>query len=315
MSQVVVPFLTRSSEDAARKWVDALSSALPECRIVPFARMTDEERAAAEVAIVANPEPAELTELPSLKWVQSLWAGVERLMDELPPSDLRVVRLVDPMLAQTMANAVLAWTLYLYRDMPRYRSQQEQKVWEQHHLHDPEEVTVGILGLGALGSASARVLADQGFTVLGWSRTQASVDGVTCLSGADGLDDLLRTSNIVVVLLPLTNETRGLLSAERFARMQKGAAIINFGRGPIINDPALIATLDSGQISHAVLDVFDQEPLPTDNPLWSHPSVTVLPHISAPTNFRTASRVVADNIKAFFANGTIPQGVDRSRGY
>lgn len=315
MSQVVVPFLTRSSEDATRKWVDALSSALPECRIVPFSRLTDEERAAAEVAIVANPEPAELTELPSLKWVQSLWAGVERLMAELPPSDLRVVRLVDPMLAQTMANAVLAWTLYLYRDMPRYRSQQEQKVWEQHHLRDPEEVTIGILGLGALGSTSARVLTDQGFTVLGWSRTQASVDGVTCLSGADGLDELLQKSNIIVVLLPLTNETRGLLSAERFARIQRGAAIINFGRGPIIDDPALIVALDSGQVSHAVLDVFDQEPLPTDNPFWSHPSVTVLPHISAPTNFRTASRVVADNIKAFLTDGTIPQGVDRSRGY
>lgn len=315
MSQVIVPFVSRSGESGIQRWIEALSAALPFCRIVPFAQLTAEERAAAEVAIVADPEPSELTQLPSLKWVQSLWAGVERLMAELPPSNLQVVRLVDPMLAQSMANAVLAWTLYLYRDMPRYRRQQAEKVWRQHILPEPSEVTVGILGLGALGTLSARTLTDQGFPVVGWSRTPALIDGVTCLTGADGLDELLQASSIVVVLLPLTGDTRGLISQERISRMRPGASIINFGRGPIIDAPALIKALDGGHVSHAVLDVFEKEPLPVECPFWSHPSVTVLPHISAPTNLRTASRVAAANIEAFLADGTIPQGVDRARGY
>lgn len=315
MSQFVIPFVSRSDARDIRRWIDALSSALPLCRIVPSADLTPEERACAEIAIVADPEPSELTRLPSLKWVQSLWAGVERLMAELPPSDLQVVRLVDPMLAQTMANAVLSWTLYLYRDMPRYRSQQAEKVWRQHILPNVADVTVGILGLGALGTEAVRALTAQGFPVVGWSRTPASIDGVACLSGPDGLDELLARSNIVVVLLPLTSDTRGLLGADRLARMRPGAAIINFGRGPIIDSPALVGALDSGHLSHAVLDVFEKEPLPAESPFWSHPSVTVLPHISAPTNLHTASRVAAANIDAFLRDGTIPQGVDRTRGY
>lgn len=315
MRPIVIPFVSRARPDVAARWIEALGAAMPSRRIVAFAQLSAEEREQARVALVADPEPAELTLLPALEWVQSLWAGVEGLMAELPAGDLRIVRLVDPMLARTMANAVLSWTLYLYRDMPRYRSQQEQKVWRQHVLRPVEEVTVGILGLGALGSAAGATLAGQGFPVVGWSRTPASVEGVSCFSGPDGLDEVLRQADILVVLLPLTGETRGLLSAGRLARLPAGAALINFGRGPIVDSAALVQALDAGRLSHAVLDVFDKEPLSAQSPFWDHPAVTVLPHISAPTNMRTASRVAADNIEAFLASGVIPAGTDRRRGY
>ncbi|MFC7051262.1 2-hydroxyacid dehydrogenase [Hansschlegelia quercus] len=300
--------------DIAADWVEALAAAMPSCRFVPFRDLSSEDRRQARVAVVADPEPSELLELPSLRWVQSLWAGVERLMKEAP-SDLHVVRMIDPMLAQSMANAVLAWTLYLYRDMPRYRAQQAARVWRQHALPEQSDTPVGILGLGALGSVAAQSLAAQGFPVLGWSRRLATIEGVTCLSGSDGLEHLLRTARIIVVLLPLTDDTRGMLGRDELALAQRGAALINFGRGSVVDSEALLAALDAGQLSHAVLDVFDEEPLPDASPLWGHERVTILPHISAPTNMRTASKVVAANVGGFLTSGTLPAGVDRTQGY
>lgn len=311
----VLPFLSRSQPEAVARWLAALGAALPDHRVVPFAQLSPAERAVAEVAIVADPDPAELAQLPALKWVQGLWAGVERMMAELPAGGPQVVRLVDPMLARTMATAVLAWTLYLYRDMPRYRQQQQDRVWRQHVLPRPAEVPVGILGLGTLGRQAAAALIEQGFPVIGWSQSPKTLEGGRALHGAEGLHELLAQARIVIVLLPLTPDTRGLLADDLLARMQSGAALVNFGRGPILDTSALLAALDRGHLSHAVLDVFDQEPLPATSPLWSHPGVTVLPHISAPTDMQSASQIAADNITAFLATGAIPPGVDRARGY
>lgn len=312
----VVPFVPEATSHERDMWQEKLGKTLaPYATVKPFEKLTDNERQTATVAIVANPDPADVAALPNLVWVQSLWAGVERLTAELPQDGPLIVRLADPQMADTMSEAVLAWTLYVHRDMPRYMHQQRNKVWQEQLLKTPQERTVGVLGLGKLGSASAQRLSANGFRVLGWSRGEKTRDGIICFHGKEGLFNLLGQSDIVVVLVPLTSETRGMLSSEELNGCKKGAAIINFARGPILDVDALVAALDRGHLSHAVLDVFDEEPLTPESPLWQHDKVTVLPHISAPTITGTASMIVARNIRAYLESGRIPQHVDRMQGY
>lgn len=312
----VVPFVSQASGAERLAWRSALPEALKDIADVkPFQDLTPEERAAARVAIVANPDPAEVAELSNLVWVQSLWAGVERLTAELPQDGPLIVRLMDPQMGETMSEAVLAWTLYLHRDMPRYALQQRQRIWLEHELKLPSERTVGILGMGHLGSAAAKRLSVNGFQVLGWSRNTKDVKNVETFCGEEGLTEILCRSDILVLLMPLTADTRGLLNEATFASAKPGMALINFARGPIVETDALLSALDRDQVSHAVLDVFDEEPLPADHPFWEHEKVTVLPHISAPTITSTAARIVASNIGRYFATGEIPAGVDRKRGY
>ncbi|WP_269585674.1 2-hydroxyacid dehydrogenase [Roseibium sp. Sym1] len=312
----VVPFVSEASADERQAWRDALPEALKDIAIVkPFEDLTADEREDATVAIVANPDPAKVAALRNLVWVQSLWAGVERLTAELPSEGPAIVRLTDPQMAETMSEAVLAWTFYLHRDMPRYQAQQRRKVWQGHDLRLPKERTVGVLGLGKLGGASALRLKDNGFNVLGWSRSAKALTGIACYHGADGLRTVLQKSDILVLLMPLTADTRGMIGSAELGDCKDGASLINFARGPILDDAALLHALDKGPLSHAVLDVFDEEPLPASHPFWDHDKVTVLPHISAPTITSTASRIVALNIGGYFADGTVPPSVDRSRGY
>jgi glyoxylate/hydroxypyruvate reductase len=311
-----IAFLGNLDAEEESDFLAALAAAMPEETIRPFRSLSVAERAGIRIAIVANPDPAEVALLPNLAWIHSLWAGVERLVRDLGRNGVPIVRLIDPELARTMAEAVLAWTYYLQRDMPAYRRQQEAGTWRQRAYRPPAEVTVGLLGLGALGSAAAERLTGAGFRVTAWSRSPKDLPpGVTGFTGREGLTDLLAASDIAVCLLPLTEETRGLLDAERLAAMKPGAGLINFGRGPIVATDALLAALDAGQLSHAVLDVFEVEPLPPESPLWRHPGVTVLPHISGPTTPASAAAVVAGNVRAYRGTGRIPAAVDVARGY
>jgi glyoxylate/hydroxypyruvate reductase len=288
---------------------------MPKLNICAFRELTAEQRLSAEIAIVANPNPAELAALPNLQWVQSLWAGVERLLTEVPQSDLKIVRMNDPQLAASMAEAVLAWSLYLHRDMPAYKKQQSAKIWKQHTTPLTADRTVSILGLGSLGLCAANRLTANGFSVFGWSRSEVNLEGIKTFNGEADLHALLSRTDILVVLLPLTMATSGLLNEQTLALLPRGASVINFARGPILDETALINHLDSGHLAHAVLDVFSEEPLPKSNPLWTHADVTVLPHISARTNKITASKIASGNISSFLQTGEIPQSVSRKHGY
>lgn len=312
---ILVPFCGRITARERQESLDAINAGLNNIRVLPFADLTEGERRTARMAVVANPDPAELAELPMLEWVQSLWAGVERLVEEMPNETVRIVRMVDPQLAATMSEAVLAWTLYLHREMPAYREQQEKKQWLQRPLVLPEQRPVGILGMGNLGRAAAYRLKENGFPVMGWSRSPWAKADIPMKYGPSGLEALLRQSRIVVVLLPLTPQTRGLLDDWRLGQMQEGAALINFARGPIIDQEALVRALERGHLDHAVLDVFNQEPLPGGSPLWEDPRITILPHISAPTQTGTASALAARNIQTYHDDGRIPESVNRDRGY
>lgn len=310
-----LPFICNPDYPFARQWIVSLQQAMPDEEVVPLSALDAHARASCTVAIVGNPLPQDVRQLPQLRWVHSVWAGVERLVADLADLELNIVRLVDPQLAETMAEAVLAWTLYLHRDMPLYAAQQTRRQWLAADYARPQDTTVGLLGLGALGEAAADRLAGAGFNVCGWSRMRKSVSHVECFAGAVELPAMLARTDILVCLLPLTVETRGLLNATTFAQLPHHASLINFARGPIVCDDALRAALDAERIRHAVLDVFSIEPLPPDSWQWAHPRVSVLPHISAPTDRQTASAIVGQNIRRYRETGEIPESVDLARGY
>ncbi|MBU2978047.1 glyoxylate/hydroxypyruvate reductase A [Alteromonas sp. C1M14] len=310
----MIPFISRSPQAEQQHWVQALSDAMPQERVVLFDKLNDGQKRLCDVAIVADPDTRVLQTLPNLEWVHSVWAGVEGVIQELADPSFSIVRLVDPELTHTMSEAVLAWSLFLHREMYAYQHQQAEQRWVQRPMVRARQRRIGILGLGQLGKASAQRLRDNGFDVYGWSRNAKNLQGITCLQGQNGLQKLLQHSDILVCLLPLTAQTRGLLNARTLAWLPQNSTIINFGRGPIIDDTSLLKALDD-HLAYAVLDVFEQEPLPRHHPYWQHPKVSVLPHISAPTHPCSASQIVAENIRRYRRTGQLPETVDTGRGY
>lgn len=310
-----IAFVSRLSPQEEAEWIAVLSGAMPQERVVSIHHLAEHERGAIEIAIVANPDPVDLAKLDGLVWIHSLWAGVERLVAELGEAAPPIVRLVDPELSRVMAEAVLAWTFYLQRDMPAYRAQQSAQIWAQRRYRPPSSFTVGVLGLGELGRAAASALLAAGFQVAGWSASEKSLEGVRTYCGEGGLAAMLSQTDIAVCLLPLTGNTRGLLGKPMLSLMPKGASVINFARGAIVNSADLISLLDDGHLDHAVLDVFEQEPLPPSSLFWSHSKITVLPHISAPTSPQTSAALVARNIRQWRTSGELPKTVNMQRGY
>jgi glyoxylate/hydroxypyruvate reductase A len=248
------------------------------------------------------------------KAVLNLWAGVERIVGN-PTLTQPLCRMVDPGLTEGMVEWVTGHVLRHHLGMDRHIHCQDG-IWRGGIVPPlARERRVTVLGLGELGLASALALATLNFPVTGWSRTHKDHDGIACLSGDVGLVDALVRSDILVTLLPRTPATENLLNAERLQLMPRGAFLINPGRGQLIDDDALLAALDSGQIAHATLDVFRTEPLPPNHPFWGHPGVTVTPHIAADTRASSASRVVAENIRRGEAGLPFLNLVDRSQGY
>jgi len=313
---VHVALVANLPEPEQLDWLHALRAALPEAawHLTP----SPEEAHRIEIAVVANPKPGALAGLPRLRWIQSLWAGVEGLLaDPTVPSTLPIVRMVDPSLAAAMVETALWAVLSLQRDFFAYAQLQRDGMWRKFPQRRADEISVAVLGLGHMGRGVAERLAAQGYIVSGWSRmARADVPpSVRAVTGDDALHALLSRSDIVIDLLPLTPATRGLLDARFFAAMRPGAAFVNLARGGHVVDDDLLAALDSGQVGHAVLDVFNEEPLPPAHRYWSHPRATLLPHVAARTDPTTASRIVADNIRAWRDGRPLAHLVDRTRGY
>lgn len=251
---------------------------------------------------------------PKLKAVLCLWAGVE---DMVGNETLRVplARMVDEDgLTQGMVEWVTGHTLRHHLGMDAHIVNQDQ-LWDCTPPPIAQDRRVTVLGLGALGEACAQSLVRLGFDVTGWSRSAKNIDGMTCLSGVDGLQTALRGAQIVVLLLPDTPATENILNAETLALLDAGAFVINPGRGTLVDDDALLDALDTGQVAHATLDVFRVEPLPQAHPFWPHPNVTVTPHIASFTRPATAARVIAANIARAERGAPLLHLVDRSLGY
>ncbi len=248
------------------------------------------------------------------KAVMGLWAGVESIVNNETLTQ-PLCRLVDESLTDGMVEWVTGHTLRHHLGMDTHILGQDG-IWRDESFPPlAKNRPVTILGIGALGAACGQALHHLGFPVTGWSRTQKDVPNLRCLAGTDGLHEAMRDAQIVILLLPQTPETLDILNAETLALLSRGAFIINPGRGPLINDDALLAALDSGQVAHATLDVFRTEPLPTDHPFWGHPKVTVTPHIASTTRPETAAEVITNNILRGEAGQPFLYRVDRTRGY
>ncbi|MBO9406289.1 glyoxylate/hydroxypyruvate reductase A [Shimia sp. R9_1] len=260
-----------------------------------------------------NSAVQDFTPYTRLKAVLNLWAGVESVVGN-PTLKAPLARMVDPGMTQGMIEWVVGHVMRHHLGMDRNILRQDG-TWEPHIPPLAQNRRVTVLGLGELGSACATKLSQLGFDVAGWSRRPKDVKGVTCLAGEDGLTAALSRADILVLLLPKTPATENLLDAKRLAQMPAGAMIVNPGRGQLIDDEALLATLNSGHIAQATLDVFRIEPLPADHPYWAHPNVTVTPHIASETRTETASQVVVENIRRGEAGEPFLHLVDRAAGY
>lgn len=255
----------------------------------------------------------DFTPYANTKAVLSLWAGVERLMEN-PTLTQPATRMVDAGLSEGMVEWVTGHVLRHHLGIDAQLAAQNGD-WSPVIPPLARNRAVGILGMGALGQACAKALRNLNFKVSGWSRTPKTINGVTCHSGADGLEEILSTSEILVLLLPQTPATENTLNAVTLAQMPKGAVILNPGRGPLIDDEALLDALNSGQIAQATLDVFRIEPLPKDHPFWAHPKVTVTPHIASETRPETAAIEIAENIWRSETGQPLQHLVNREIGY
>ena len=289
------------------QWQTALAAAMPEARWFDASALQSasaELRTSMAAAVVANPPPGSLKGFEGLRLIQSLWAGVDRLLaDTSLPAGVPIARMVDPAMNAAMAETALWAVLSLHRGFFAYARRQRQARWQPHAQRRADELRVLVLGQGQMGQAAAQRIAQQGYQLSVWRR-----DG-------QPLPELLARSDIVVNLLPLTAQTRGLLDARFFAALPSKASIVNLGRGAHVVDADLLAALDSGHLRHAVLDVFHTEPLPADHRYWSHPRVSVLPHVAAATDTRSAAAVVAINLRALRDGGEIRHLVELQRGY
>ena len=291
--------------DAAERcqWLQALSAAMPEATWLDL-QAARADVASVQAAVVANPPPGSLQGLPALGLIQSLWAGVDRLLaDVTVPANVPIARMVDPAMNAAMAQTALWAVLSLHRGYFAYARRQREGVWQAHAQRRADEVRVLVLGQGQMGRTAAASIAQQGYAVSTWRR-----DGTP-------LPALLPAADIVLNLLPLTPQTRGLLNRDFFAALPAKASVVNLGRGAHVVDADLLAALDSGRLRHAVLDVFHTEPLPPGHAYWQHPRVSMLPHAAAGTDARSAAAVAVANLRAWRDGGQVLNVAERQRGY
>jgi glyoxylate/hydroxypyruvate reductase A len=305
--------LVKPDENDAGPLVAALGRELPdmEIRVFPDIGPRDQVR----YALVHAPPPGLLASLPRLGAIISLWAGIEHLASDPDLPAVPVVRMADEGMVRTMTAHVVREVLDFHGQTRLYRAQQARHVWRKGELRAPFERRVAVLGLGRLGRDAAEKLAALGFDVSGWSRSPRSIPGIACHSGADGLDAAVAGADILVCLLPLTAETTGILDARLFARLRRGAAIINCARGGHLVEADLLAAIEAGQVSGAALDVTSVEPLPADHPFWGNDRIALTPHVASFSTPETAAAFVAGIVRAIENGAPIPYTVDFTRGY
>jgi glyoxylate/hydroxypyruvate reductase A len=271
-------------------------------------------------AAVWKPGPGELATFPNLRVIFNLGAGVDALMADGRLPKVPLVRVAVADLTDRMTEYVVLHVLMHHRQEPYLRASQREKRWAPKSQWPASAISVGIMGLGTLGSNAAHALKHLGFRVSGWSNSPKDIAGIESFHGKSGLDAFVKRTNILVCLLPLTQDTRHILNRDLFAKLDRNSplgapVLINAGRGGLQNEADILQCLDDGTLGAASLDVYTQEPLPANSPFWTHPKIVLTPHNAADTDPDEISKYVALQIERFEADGTLENVVDPARGY
>jgi glyoxylate/hydroxypyruvate reductase A len=255
------------------------------------------------------------TPFTGLRLIVNLGAGADSLLRRGDLPDMPIIRLSDPGMVAMMTSYVLFAVIRYARDIDKFEAAQRGRKWLTLPQRPLSSIKVGVLGLGELGTAAATALAGLGFEVLGWSRSPKALPGVASLQGMDALDGVIAQAEILVIMLPLTPATHGLMNEARLRKMPPGAKVINVARGAVVDEDALIAVLREGHLGGATLDVFDKEPLPADSPLWHMPNVLITPHRASNPVPEAAAKIVAESIRRIGRGEPPLYEIDRKRGY
>lgn len=295
-------------------WISALKQVDPTIDIRTFPN--DSNRDEISFALTWRHPYGIFKDYPNLKCISSMGAGVDHLLKDpdLPPK-VPITRLVDPYLAQDMAEFVLALTMNHLRDLNAFKIKQTQLIWRPADYLRIKDVKVGIMGMGAIGNHVAIELQKSGFTVIGWARTEKKQSAIPVFVGPLGLPKFLSGCDILVCVLPLTPQTKDILNQSTFKLLPKNAFVINVGRGEHVNESDLLQYISEGHLSGASLDVFHQEPLPNESPLWKHPRINITPHIASLTNPESVAPQIIDNYYRMKANKPLLNTVSREKGY
>ena len=302
------------TDTKAQPWLNGLQAALPGADVKQW-QPGDE---LADYALVWAPPQQFFDEQTALKGIFNIGAGVDALLTLHLPVDVPVIRLDDAGMSVQMAEYVCHAVIRHFRGFDRYEADTACGKWSYRKPLLRADFPVGVMGLGVLGQRVCKALQPFEFPVLGWSRSQKSMDGVQCFSGLDGLHDFLAATRVLVCLLPLTPETENILRLENLQHLLPGGYVINVARGGHLVDDDLIRLINSGHLAGATLDVFRQEPLPPAHPFWQHPHITVTPHTSARTLREASIAQIAGKIKALHAGvaiSGIAGVVEPAKGY
>jgi len=311
----VIAFLYIEENEKTNKYLTVFKNELKKFEIKTFKELNDNDFKSCEVAIVYDASKEQLDSFYNIVWVQSVRAGIEKLLGQLKDTKINISRLIDNQLSYTMSKSVLAWVYYIQKNMYSYKNQQLQKQWIALEEKENEDTNIAILGLGELGLVSANTLLENDFKVSAWARSQKDVKNIEMYYGSEGLDQILQNADIIVCLLPLSHKTKNLINKEKIQLMKKTASFINFARGPIVDYVSLENSINQNQLQHAILDVFDIEPLDKNSTLWNNKNITILPHISAVTNITTASKIIISNINDYYLQNKTPLFVNKDVGY
>ena len=302
-----------TSIETQKNWEERLSLFIPSIKLVP---LLSSEAKQATTALLWKAPLEKLSELKSLKGLISLGQGVDHILNSnLIPSNMPVIRIVDPYMAKSMSHWVILSVLNYIRDTSGYYNQQKENIYKPRDEINFLSVKIGIYGIGAIGSVVAQYLTLLGFDVSGWSRTKKIINGVKCFEGKDGFNEIIESSDIHICLLPLTSSTIDIFNSSTFKKMKQGVCFINAGRGEHVIEEDLSIHCKSGHIAHAILDVYRSEPLPKNHSFWKLDNITLWPHVAAETNPNTAAEQIANAIKCLNENIIPPNIVNRDLGY
>ncbi|WP_445382199.1 2-hydroxyacid dehydrogenase [Robiginitalea sp. IMCC43444] len=302
------------NDTKSQQWKNALSAVASDIRIYTLADAYPPEEIKM-VAVWKHPKGS-LNAFPELQAIHSLGAGVDFIFEDTGiPADIPIIRVVDPFLAADMAEFVLAQVMASLKRLLAYKTDQLHKHWKPQPYKRIREVRVGIMGLGTLGKETASLLKKSGFAVSGWTRSSHPEEEIPLFAGEAKLQPFLNQTDILVCLLPLTEQTRGILGKDCFDQLPSGAYLINVARGPLVRDEELIAALDKGHLSGASLDVFHQEPLPESHPFWHHSGIHITPHIASVSDPASVAPQIIENYRTILKGEVPVNQVSRKLGY